>query len=266
MRLDQVMSSPVVTVPGTTLLADCAVLMAERHLRHLPVVDAQGRCTGLVTDYEIQHRGSMETPKVWVPRDASDATLTAAMVQRTIEVERPASAPLHEVLIDLAESSQDLALALDADHRPEGILTEHDVVRLVSDLWDGDGGSASEEWLRTSELPLLDAEMQALEARSWMARRRERHALVIRRGLLVGVLSLRDVALEEHVHPHLTASDVANRPVCVGTVPDPVRAARMLHDRKIGVLPVVDPERRPIAMVSRRDLAHALAARLASRG
>lgn len=262
MRLDEVMSSPVVTVHGGTLLADCAVVMTERHLRHLPVVDAAGRCTGLVTDYEIQHRGSMETPRVWVPREPADATLTAAMVQRTIEVERPPSAPLHEVLIDLAESAQDLVLVLDGERRPVGILTEHDVVRLVTELWDGGEGSAVDDWLRTSELPLLDAEMQALEARSWMARRRERHALVVRRGLLVGVLSLRDVALEEHVHAHLTASDVANRPVCVSTVPDPVRAARLLHDRKIGVLPVVDTERRPIAMVSRRDLAHALSSRL----
>jgi CBS domain-containing protein len=47
-RVDEIMSSPVVYVEPSTPLAECMRLVTERHIRHLPVVDA-GRIVGVIS-------------------------------------------------------------------------------------------------------------------------------------------------------------------------------------------------------------------------
>ena len=47
-RVDEIMSSPVVYVEPSTPLAECMRLVTERHIRHLPVVDAD-RVVGVIS-------------------------------------------------------------------------------------------------------------------------------------------------------------------------------------------------------------------------
>ena len=51
--VSEVMSSPVVTVTETTTLFDALVVSNSQKIRHLPVVDEQGRMTGLVTQSNL---------------------------------------------------------------------------------------------------------------------------------------------------------------------------------------------------------------------
>lgn len=46
--ISQVMTSPVQSVPGSTSVAEAAALMRQHHIRHLAVVDAEGRLVTLV--------------------------------------------------------------------------------------------------------------------------------------------------------------------------------------------------------------------------
>jgi acetoin utilization protein AcuB len=48
------MRQPVVTVPADLSVREAAALMRERGIRHLPVVDAAGRITGIVTDRDLR--------------------------------------------------------------------------------------------------------------------------------------------------------------------------------------------------------------------
>jgi CBS domain-containing protein len=46
--VDEVMSSPVVTVPATEIVDSCMKIMTEKRLRHLPVMD-HGTLAGLIS-------------------------------------------------------------------------------------------------------------------------------------------------------------------------------------------------------------------------
>ena len=52
------MSSPIITVTAATLVSDAMDLLREKNIRHLPVVDAQGRLVGVVSNRNmlVAHR------------------------------------------------------------------------------------------------------------------------------------------------------------------------------------------------------------------
>jgi len=49
MTVDEVMSSPVITVTPDMTLAEALDLMTEKDIRHIPVVDKSNRCLGYLT-------------------------------------------------------------------------------------------------------------------------------------------------------------------------------------------------------------------------
>jgi CBS domain-containing protein len=49
LTVNQVMTSPVVTVPPTATLDAALDLMAKKNIRHLPVVDKEGKVVGYLT-------------------------------------------------------------------------------------------------------------------------------------------------------------------------------------------------------------------------
>lgn len=63
MRARDIMTADPVTVPPDTPLEAVAALMAERHISGLPVVDAEGRLLGLVTDGDLMRRLSAKEDK-----------------------------------------------------------------------------------------------------------------------------------------------------------------------------------------------------------
>ncbi|WP_460072845.1 CBS domain-containing protein [Streptomyces sp. YKOK-I1] len=50
---EELMSSPAVTVHGTTTLAEAARIMARREVKRLPVIDAEGRLEGVVSRSDL---------------------------------------------------------------------------------------------------------------------------------------------------------------------------------------------------------------------
>jgi CBS domain-containing protein len=52
-NVGEVMTSPVITVPAGTMAAEVTALMLERGVHHVPVVGADGRVMGLVTDVDL---------------------------------------------------------------------------------------------------------------------------------------------------------------------------------------------------------------------
>ncbi len=59
------MSSPVVTVSEETSVDDCCSIMKENQLRRIVVVDAQGKCCGIVAQADVaQNAGSSDTSEL----------------------------------------------------------------------------------------------------------------------------------------------------------------------------------------------------------
>ncbi|WP_406005169.1 CBS domain-containing protein [Streptomyces sp. NBC_00637] len=50
---EEAMSSPAVTVHGTTTLAEAARIMARRHVKRLPVIDGEGKLEGVVSRSDL---------------------------------------------------------------------------------------------------------------------------------------------------------------------------------------------------------------------
>jgi CBS domain-containing protein len=63
MRARDIMTSDIVTVPPDMPTEALATLMAERHISGAPVVDAEGRLVGLVTDGDLMRRLSAKEDK-----------------------------------------------------------------------------------------------------------------------------------------------------------------------------------------------------------
>lgn len=55
-RVKHLMSRQVVTIGADGSCHDAIVLMARDRIRHLPVVDEDGRLCGIVTDRDLRHR------------------------------------------------------------------------------------------------------------------------------------------------------------------------------------------------------------------
>lgn len=47
--IKNIMSSPVVTVKQNSSIEDCALLMKEKHIHHLPVINDQGEVVGMIS-------------------------------------------------------------------------------------------------------------------------------------------------------------------------------------------------------------------------
>jgi CBS domain-containing protein len=80
------MTSPAITIPATTGLAQAARLMQERNVRRLVVVDARGRIAGIVTRSDLLQvflRGDEE-----LRREINDVLLPALLLEAsTIQVD-----------------------------------------------------------------------------------------------------------------------------------------------------------------------------------
>jgi CBS domain-containing protein len=105
------MSAPVVTILPTASIGEAAQLMRRRHVRHLPVVDADGRLRGIVSrgdllrvflrpDRDIARQIITEVlPRAsWLDGEPGDVRVEAGLVRLRGAVERHSEAFLIERL------------------------------------------------------------------------------------------------------------------------------------------------------------------------
>ncbi|MCX8132376.1 MAG: CBS domain-containing protein [Roseococcus sp.] len=80
MRAEEIMSRDVVTVRPETPLREVAELLATRHLSGVPVVDAEGRLLGVVTESDLMRRiaAPAEAPMGFLAGLIRDAAAEAA--------------------------------------------------------------------------------------------------------------------------------------------------------------------------------------------
>jgi CBS domain-containing membrane protein len=57
LRVADVMSKSVVSIPHSATMSEAAELMTEQNVRGLPVVDAFGKCVGMLTTTDFARRG-----------------------------------------------------------------------------------------------------------------------------------------------------------------------------------------------------------------
>ena len=189
-RLDELMSSPLITAPPHLDLISARRLVESRRIRHLGVADVTGRVVGMVSDTDFRfHLGTAVFGHL--------RTLSNAMDRKTPQLAPEAS--LEQAIACMLEHSADYLVVVESD-LPVGILTERDIPRLITQFQQ-----PHEVPLRMAmSSPLRSVQLDtsvtiALEA---MNRFRLRHMVVLDiDGRIAGVISQRrlfeQLALEQ---------------------------------------------------------------------
>jgi acetoin utilization protein AcuB len=133
MRVHEVMSASVVTVPISATCQEAVGRMHRARIRHLPVVDDAGRLVGIVTDRDLRHR--LFTPDVF----RAIGTVPVEDLLRQVRVLEIMSTPVVTVRPDddLEEAARLMledkvgSLPVVEGGRVTGIVTETDLLRRI---------------------------------------------------------------------------------------------------------------------------------------
>ena len=196
MRAYEIMTPQVITVGPETAVSEAARLMLQYHISGLPVVDAQGRLIGIVSEGDFLHRTETETQHSrsrWlsyiagIDRAAIEFSREAGRRVCDIMTPDPFTATedmrLDEV-VDVMESRKVKRLPVMRNDRLVGIITRSDFLIAVA-------GMARQLADATSDDAQIQAEVQAaLQKAPW---RPCRLAVTVRDG----VVSLRGIVRKE---------------------------------------------------------------------
>jgi len=133
-RAADVMTLNPVTLPATMPLAQAAAVLADRNLKRLPVIEDDGRLTGMVSRSDLLKtvaEGLRQRPDqpLALPTGAP-ATAAAIMLRDVPTVHR--DTPLAETLDRLLETQKRRVVVTDDQQRVVGIITDGDVIRRAA--------------------------------------------------------------------------------------------------------------------------------------
>jgi CBS domain-containing protein len=141
MRVSDVMSRNVVTIEAGDSCHEAVGRMYRFKVRHLPVLGADGRLAGIVTDRDLRHY--LFTPEVFrrIGEISVETLLKAVPVSEVMSapvITMPPIADLETAARVMLEGKVGSVPVVDAG-RVIGILTETDMLREVvrADAWSG---------------------------------------------------------------------------------------------------------------------------------
>jgi CBS domain-containing protein len=259
LRLSELSLPDLVVARRETALCEAALAMVRRRVRHVAAVDEAGRLGGVVVDWLLfSHGGFVDGDDGWLPYRPEHTSLTCGDIAVGCDVVVHPTDEVSTTLARMGKSPQDCAIVVDDDGRPVGMLTDHDAVRIVLEHVP-----AALDMAEVGTAPVLTVSRDLSAAGALQAMRSHGvHHLVVLDvdGGVFGVVSHGDLVADDVVgRPDLTVDQVV-RPSHVRTVPlgTPLRAiARILLREGIGCVPIVDAARRPVAIVTRRDVMRA---------
>jgi len=139
--VDEIMTSKPFTLPGTATLADAIRVMAEKSIRHIPIVDAEGKLEGLVTRHDVLAALDSTLRAKTERRDPATITLAEIMTRDVVTVDGGAN--LRRAALFLEEHKYS-CLPVMNEGRLRGIVTDADLVAVAINLL---------EQLETDETP-----------------------------------------------------------------------------------------------------------------
>jgi CBS domain-containing protein len=156
MRVAELMTTDVVTVTPETPLRDAAAVLAERKISGLPVVDAEGRVVGVLSEADIvakaggatrEHRllGWLLEPDLDLADKIAARTVSDAMSAPAITID--AHRRVHEAAKLMAAEGINRLPVVDGE-RLVGIITRADVVRAFARSDDEIAAEITDEILR----------------------------------------------------------------------------------------------------------------------
>ena len=186
--VDQIVSSPLLTIAPTRPMLDASHLMEANHIRHLCVSD-KNDIVGIISMRDLaRHFVDSEGGPV---RDLDNVFRPLSVLMRTTMETIASERTVLEAAQAMAEKRIGSLLVLEAE-KIAGIVTETDLVRKVIAA----GLSSSNTGVRavmTYPLIQIDINRTVRDASRLMAEARIRHLAVTEDNKVVGLLSVRDL-------------------------------------------------------------------------
>ena len=178
----EMMTSPVVTIPGNLSLYEAYNLLLTNGIRHHVVVDRAGKVEGVLSQSDlIDHLGL----EYFVEMRKIEQIMSPEVV--TVE----GSLPVNAVLIRMA-SERISCVVVACDRRPVGILTERDVAQLVAGGYDLGALPVAEAM--TSPVLTVAAGSTVQNAAVTMKQQGIRRVVVVDGdGMIVGIITQTDI-------------------------------------------------------------------------
>jgi acetoin utilization protein AcuB len=233
-------------------------ILARRRLKHLPVLEG-GKLVGIISERDVVAYRAGSSEREWwlapVRQIMREVALTAA-------ADEPAS-----VAAERIAASPDALLPVVEDGYLIGVVTATDLLDAELRSW----ASAPEVVTAADVMTEAPLTVAPADATKLMSDHQIRHLPVVEDGVLVGMLSERDLLpvaeeLTSTVERRegarlLKVRDAMTSSVATVTADASLaEVSRTLLDHRIGAVPVVDDQRKPIGIVSYVDLLGALAA------
>lgn len=124
MRLEQIMSSPAITCPAGATMEQAAQLMWDHDLGIVPIVDDDGRLTGVLTDRDICMAAYTQGKAL------ASIPVTTGMARQVVASHLDDDAAAVEGL--LRDNQIRRLPVIDDDGRPIGIVSINDLARLTA--------------------------------------------------------------------------------------------------------------------------------------
>ena len=137
MRVRDYMTTSVTTLPDDARLLDAALLIRRTGKRHVPIVSAEGKVVGIISDRDVSRLAPSMMAQM-TPEDYNrvfEATpITKAMTKNPMSVSP--DAPVAEAVSLLYTKKIGALLAVE-DGKLVGILTVNDMLGLLNELLTG---------------------------------------------------------------------------------------------------------------------------------
>jgi len=261
--------SPVITMAPTTPIYEAIQVMAKAGFRRMPIVDSgTKRLRGIITATDIvNYLGGGEKFQIIQRKYAGNffkainEPIRSVMTQKVFSI--LTTAKTSDAIERMKEHNVGGLPVVDEENRVWAIVTERDVVFLFSE--------------KISEVKVADAmskkvvvakpKTSIFEAEKTMIQHGFRRLPIVQNEKLIGIVTVMDVLRffgSGHVFKHLQSRtiiqvlqtkilDIAVRDVVtVGPEVDVGQAAKLMRDRKVGALPVVQKEKL-IGIITERD-------------
>ncbi|MDH5477747.1 MAG: CBS domain-containing protein [Nitrospinota bacterium] len=181
LSIRDVMSSPVITVPGNMDILDLYGLFRKERIRHSVVVGRDDKIEGIVTLSDIITRLGLGL--------IDRRSVRHIMTKGVIKV--PAEASMAEVVRKMEEFSIS-CVVMEKERQPSGVITERDIPRILMEATDLDN-SLAERWM-SAPLDLVEDVLPLAEAVKKMIQVGRRRLVVVdAAGEAVGIITQSDI-------------------------------------------------------------------------
>jgi CBS domain-containing protein len=260
------MSSPVVTVAPGTRLTEARELLAEKHIRVLPVVENDA-LVGIITKrgllrLDLSTLGE-ESWNLHIHLD--EGVVKDAMTLKPLTILPDSTVPkAARIMLE----NKITALPVLDQGKLIGILTNSDVLKFLIAAYSELRKPVWVQNCMTDEVVTVDRTTSLLEAHRLMGTKRIRSLPVVEDDKLVGLVTRTDLMssdpsrLESRNNQELSLKILTQDVEKVMTTPvltikqdkEVNEAAKIMVEHKIHVLPVVDKENKMIGVITESDL------------